>query len=121
MVIAVPSGLNQLIFDVMSEGWFITAKGGNFLLINEKVNQFLLQDEDGIPPVPGGCFHVQALSSWARDCCTKQHVLLPGRAFILPFPSKITATKGEFWPLKILISLDEVLAVKGVQKPQCWK
>lgn len=90
------------------------------LLINEKVNQFLLQDEGGIPLVPGGCFPVQALSNWARDCCTKQHVLLQGPGFILPVPSKITATKGEFWPLNTLISLDGVLAFKGVQNGQWY-
>lgn len=64
MVLAVPSGLLQLIYDMMSEGWFITAqKKAISLLINEKVNQFLVLDEDGIPLVPRGCFPVQALNN----------------------------------------------------------
>lgn len=50
MVIAAPSGPLQLIYDMMSEGWFITAqKKAISLLINEKVNQFSVLDEDGIP------------------------------------------------------------------------
>lgn len=119
MVIAVPSGLLQLISDMMSEGWFITAqKRAISLLINERVNQFLVLGEDGIPLVPRGCFRVQALSNWAGDCWTKQHVLLPGPGFILPVSSKITATKGEFWLLKTLMSLDGVLASNGVQNAQ---
>lgn len=120
MVIAAPSGLLQLIYDMMSEGWFITAKKKSNFLADKWKSKSIFSPEDGIPLVPKGCFPVQALSKWARDCWTKQHVLFPGPGFILSLSSKITATKGEFWLLKTLMSLDGILASNRVQNAQWY-
>lgn len=63
MVIAAPSGLLQLIYDMMSEGWFITAKKKSNFLADKLKNKSIFSPEDGIPLVPRGCFPAQALSN----------------------------------------------------------